>query len=101
VEIAGPWWVINCFSIVDHCIGRLGEEKRKLTFRILTHFTSMSRIIATNAEDAPDGKPAVGIGDSGRWLGRRGKNKRHETISSLRKSRICGLWRTELHLCEC
>jgi hypothetical protein len=44
-------------------IGRFGEEERRLPIRVGAHFPRVFRIVASDAEDATNGKPIVTPGD--------------------------------------
>jgi hypothetical protein len=49
---------------VDHRIGRLHEEERRLAVGVLAHLTGMRRVVAAHAEDTVDREALVAAGDA-------------------------------------
>ena len=68
VRCLGRIWHVR--SAGDERVGGLGEEKRRLTIRVVPHLPSVGRVVAADAEDAADGECAAtddGHRNGGKW----------------------------------
>ena len=68
VKVVGPGRIGHRLPIIDHGIGRLGEEKGRVTVRILAHFARVCGIVPADAEDAPHREPLLGACNGDRGL---------------------------------
>ncbi len=75
VQVAGRRRVGHVGAARHQCVGRLGEEERRLARGIAAHLADVVGVVAADAEDAADGKQSPAL-DRNRDLGGRGNDER-------------------------
>ena len=53
VQVVRRWGIGHVLAASDECVGRLHEEERRLTVRVVTHLAGMLGVVASHAVDPP------------------------------------------------